>query len=111
MARGRRWQNLMSLMLNESVVSKNKIIISISRMTCFRQLPAGILAMALAATLTSCSIPRPGQISATPALADERSYLADVCAELVKSWPTNRTVNLVCHGHSVPAGYAKTPAG
>ncbi len=25
-------------------------------------------------------------------------------------WPKNRTVNLVCHGHSVPAGYFKTPA-
>jgi lysophospholipase L1-like esterase len=100
----------MSLMLNESVVSKNKIIISISRMTCFRQLLAGIFATALATTLTSCSTPRASQISATPAVADVRTYLADVCAELVKSWPANRTVNIVCHGHSVPAGYAKTPA-
>lgn len=24
-------------------------------------------------------------------------------------WPKNRIVNLVCHGHSVPAGYFKTP--
>lgn len=24
-------------------------------------------------------------------------------------WPRNRTVTIVCHGHSVPAGYFKTP--
>lgn len=30
-------------------------------------------------------------------------------AELQKKWPTNRTVNIVFHGHSVPSGYHKTP--
>jgi lysophospholipase L1-like esterase len=24
-------------------------------------------------------------------------------------WPANRTINIICHGHSVPAGYFKTP--
>ena len=24
-------------------------------------------------------------------------------------WPANRTVNIVCHGHSVPSGYFMTP--
>jgi acyl-CoA thioesterase-1 len=28
---------------------------------------------------------------------------------LVAQWPDNRTVNIVCHGHSVPAGYFATP--
>ncbi len=28
---------------------------------------------------------------------------------LARQWPKNRTVNIVCHGHSVPAGYFKTP--
>jgi len=37
------------------------------------------------------------------------SYLSDVVAEMRKEWPHNRTVEIVCHGHSVPAGYAKTP--
>ena len=37
------------------------------------------------------------------------SYLADILALLKKEWPDNRTVNIVCHGHSVPAGYFKTP--
>jgi acyl-CoA thioesterase I len=35
--------------------------------------------------------------------------LHDMRAELVKKWPGNRTVNIVFHGHSVPAGYHKTP--
>lgn len=28
---------------------------------------------------------------------------------LKKQWPDNRTVNIICHGHSVPAGYFVTP--
>jgi lysophospholipase L1-like esterase len=36
-------------------------------------------------------------------------YLNSVREELVKKWPANRTVNVVCHGHSVPAGYFATP--
>ena len=36
-------------------------------------------------------------------------YLAPLVEELHKQWPLNRTVNLVCHGHSVPAGYFATP--
>ena len=34
---------------------------------------------------------------------------APLIAELKKEWPKNRTVNLVFHGHSVPAGYHETP--
>ncbi len=41
--------------------------------------------------------------------ANPQAYLAPLTAELKKTWPQNRTVNLVCHGHSVPAGYFKTP--
>jgi acyl-CoA thioesterase I len=43
-------------------------------------------------------------------MADKKTYLADVVAELKKEWPANRTVNIVCHGHSVPSGYFLTPA-
>jgi len=42
-------------------------------------------------------------------MADPTNYLADTCAVLRTHWPENRTVNLVCHGHSVPAGYFATP--
>lgn len=43
-------------------------------------------------------------MSASPA-----SYLTELVAELHTHWPSNRTVNIVCHGHSVPAGYFATP--
>jgi lysophospholipase L1-like esterase len=46
-------------------------------------------------------------VAATP--ADETSYLLGIQKNLQKKWPGNRTVNLVFHGHSVPAGYFKTP--
>lgn len=37
------------------------------------------------------------------------NYLKDCKIELTREWPKNRTINLVFHGHSVPAGYFKTP--
>jgi lysophospholipase L1-like esterase len=56
-------------------------------------------------------------VNALPALlltlalqpAAPATYLADFSAEAAKTWPANRTLNVVCHGHSVPAGYFKTP--
>lgn len=41
--------------------------------------------------------------------ADPSTYLTDVVRELEKTWPQNRTVEIVCHGHSVPSGYFVTP--
>lgn len=41
--------------------------------------------------------------------AEKKTYLADVSELLKKQWPGNRLVNIVVHGHSVPAGYFKTP--
>ena len=43
------------------------------------------------------------------AIADRRVYLREVVNLLLAQWPSNRTVNIVCHGHSVPAGYFATP--
>ena len=42
-------------------------------------------------------------------MADALNYLSGVLEELRKQWPENKTVNIVCHGHSVPAGYFATP--
>lgn len=42
-------------------------------------------------------------------IADPGNYLNEIKAALKKEWPNNRTINLVFHGHSVPAGYFKTP--
>jgi acyl-CoA thioesterase I len=33
----------------------------------------------------------------------------ELLQELEKKWPRNRAINIVFHGHSVPAGYHKTP--
>jgi acyl-CoA thioesterase-1 len=42
-------------------------------------------------------------------IPDPRRYLSDVVAILMAQWPNNRAVNVICHGHSVPAGYFATP--
>lgn len=42
-------------------------------------------------------------------IANRSSYLSDIVGTLKTHWPKNRTVNIVCHGHSVPAGYFATP--
>ena len=42
-------------------------------------------------------------------IADKSSYLKKISSLLEQKWPENRTINIVCHGHSVPAGYFKTP--
>ena len=57
-----------------------------------------ILALALC-----CALPLCGQV------ADRGSYLKDLVTQLGQKWPDNKTVNIVFHGHSVPAGYARTP--
>jgi len=49
------------------------------------------------------------QISHPSAAATPEVYLAGVVAQLSLDWPSNRTVSIICHGHSVPAGYARTP--
>lgn len=41
--------------------------------------------------------------------ADPATYLNELKSQLKIEWPKNRTINLVFHGHSVPAGYFKTP--
>ena len=45
----------------------------------------------------------------TQSTQDKSDYLNDLKLELQQKWPGNRTINLVFHGHSVPAGYFKTP--
>ncbi len=52
-------------------------------------------------TLFLFSFPFVGQSQ----VADQKEYLAEVKKELNAVWPKNRTVNIVFHGHSVPAGF------
>lgn len=42
-------------------------------------------------------------------IADPSNYLSELKSELQIKWPKNRTINIVFHGHSVPAGFFKTP--
>lgn len=42
-------------------------------------------------------------------IPSKHEYLSALCDRLAKRWPDNAAVNIVCHGHSVPAGYACTP--
>ena len=42
-------------------------------------------------------------------LAESAGYLAELVQRCEIDWPKNETINIVCHGHSVPAGYFKTP--
>ncbi|MDR1480223.1 MAG: SGNH/GDSL hydrolase family protein [Planctomycetaceae bacterium] len=44
-----------------------------------------------------------------PEVASTAVYLAPIKQELQKQWSKNRIINFVFHGHSVPAGYFKTP--
>ena len=40
---------------------------------------------------------------------DKETYLRRITIALRQQWPNNRLVNIVCHGHSVPAGFFVTP--
>ena len=43
-------------------------------------------------------------------VVDPVNYLEHINLTLNKTWLDTRTINLVFHGHSVPAGYFKIPA-
>jgi acyl-CoA thioesterase I len=45
----------------------------------------------------------------SPCVADRQTFLKELSDQLKIDWPKNRTINIVCHGHSVPAGYTHTP--
>lgn len=47
--------------------------------------------------------------SCTVMPAQESPLPPTLLTELKKEWPKNRTIHLVFHGHSVPAGYHETP--
>lgn len=42
-------------------------------------------------------------------IANSKTYLADIVKELKIKWPKHRIINIVCHGHSVPAGHFWSP--
>jgi lysophospholipase L1-like esterase len=78
---------------------------------------AGTLATLVALTFCSLSAEEPGEVPvqnstlSTQQQSPESSEtkFSNLFKELRKKWPSNRTVRFVFHGHSVPAGYFKTP--
>jgi lysophospholipase L1-like esterase len=71
-----------------------------------RQLLASTLALSLAGRATAADAPAAEEPNHP---ADPATYLAGLVELMTVKWPKNRTINIVCHGHSVPAGYARTP--
>jgi lysophospholipase L1-like esterase len=62
-----------------------------------------VAAVLLAAPSTRCQDAPPARVP------DPKLYLADLTAGMDVQWPRNRTIRIACHGHSVPAGYFRTP--
>lgn len=52
--------------------------------------------------MTLCLVQAKAQKSC---VANQKTYLSAIKEELKRKWPENQTINLVFHGHSVPAGY------
>jgi len=80
--------------------------------------PVAVLLMSWACVVYSDSSDKPSTrpssdsrpaTTQAAAVADPATYLAGVSELMNKQWPNNRTVNIVCHGHSVPSGYFATP--
>lgn len=42
-------------------------------------------------------------------MASPSTYLSPLVEQLQKQWPGNRTINIVCHGQNVAAGYFAAP--
>lgn len=68
---------------------------------------ASVLAIASVGALPSCASNRAAASARAP--GEAWSSLEPLFGELEKKWPKNRLVRLVFHGHSVPAGYFRTP--
>jgi lysophospholipase L1-like esterase len=69
----------------------------------------GLVALGLSLRSASGALAGTNELPLAVKAADPRTYLANLSASLQANWPANHTVQLVCHGHSVPAGYFKTP--
>jgi lysophospholipase L1-like esterase len=71
--------------------------------------PAVLSVCLLCAGILLSAVPAAAQENQENKPADTKTYLDDFKTQLQKAWPKNRMLNLVFHGHSVPAGYFKTP--
>ena len=56
-----------------------------------------------------CNAPEENNYMPEVEVVIEKDYLTQFKEQLKLKWPNNKTLNIVFHGHSVPAGYFKTP--
>jgi len=70
---------------------------------------AGTLWLCIAATMGCAIVSRFPSDCSVRESAPRATYLAEIKRDLQEAWPDNRTITIVCHGHSVPAGYFETP--
>ena len=70
-----------------------------------RWMRATAAAMVVMVAGSTAPLAAPGPVG----LPDDAKYLSHLSAYMKVKWPRNRTINIVCHGHSVPAGFFKTP--
>jgi acyl-CoA thioesterase I len=75
----------------------------------FLKIRMALLTLAVLAGTAAAQPAAAQPAAAQTSAAQPAGYLGDIKLELQKKWPANRTINLVFHGHSVPAGYARTP--
>ena len=68
-----------------------------------------LVATGLAAASRALATDATSPENSTPPAAEPANYLRELCAAMKLQWPRNRAIHVVCHGHSVPAGYFKTP--
>ena len=63
-----------------------------------------ILYASLICIATACRVASVERPSSKP-----DPYIKEIAERMTVQWPANKTINIVFHGHSVPAGYFKTP--
>lgn len=59
--------------------------------------------------LTSILLSLTGSLLAPCQSPSTDVYMSEISKAMEVKWPKNKTINIVCHGHSVPSGYFKTP--
>ena len=74
-----------------------------------RSCVVGLISITALATRAADLPPATRPASQPAGAADPATYLADFCRAARVKWPKNHALTVVFHGHSVPAGYAKTP--
>ena len=79
------------------------------RLTVQRLNPIGLICIILGAFYIAGMSFAQQNATSDRKVADKKTYLADLVAKLNQRFPHNRIVNIVCIGHSVPAGYTMTP--